>query len=161
MNAPQTLFAGLALEGVAPGWSDLWVAAILAGAGFLFWTYYGIFQRSESRLSWALMVLRGAGLLLLVLALARPTWTREGEQVDPGRVAVVLDNSRSMSLADKQGQTRYARALKAVEKLKKALAAHEGPRLAVDLFDVNGAPLKQEPPEPTVDRSDLTRAAPA
>jgi hypothetical protein len=160
MNAPQALFAGVALEGVSPGWWGLvWLAAIVAGAGFLFWTYRGIFQRSERQLTWALMLLRGAGLLLLVLALAKPTWTRESEQVDPGRVAVVLDNSRSMSLPDRTGAARYARARAALEALQKALAERKGPRVEVDLFDINGAPLREgPPPQPSVDKSDLARA---
>jgi hypothetical protein len=46
-----------------------------------------------------------------------------------------------------------------VENLQKALAGRKGPVVKVDLFDVNGAPLKDgPPPEPTVDRSDLARA---
>jgi uncharacterized membrane protein len=98
-------------------------------------------------------------LILLVLALAKPTWTRESVQVDPGRVAVILDNSRSMSLADSTGATRYARATAAVEKLRKALEGGRGPALAVDLFDVNGSALKEgAPASPTIERTDLAAA---
>ena len=80
-----------------PGPGSLLIAA---GAGFLAWTYRGIYLRTGRRLIWWLLLLRAAGLLALVLALAKPTWTRENDLVDPGRVAVVLDNSASMSLAD-------------------------------------------------------------
>ena len=153
-------FAAFRLEGVAPSWAWLWLLLLAAGAGVLFLTYRGIFQRSERRLSWGLMLLRAAGLLLLVLALARPTWTRENERVEAGRVVVVVDTSRSMSLPDVGGGTRYAKARDAVGRLTKALAdGRGGPPLAVDLFDIEGAPLKDGlPAEPTADRTDLTRA---
>jgi hypothetical protein len=154
------LFAELALEGVSPHWYGrlLWLVLIVLGAAFLLWTYRGMFLRSERRLTWALMLLRGAGLLLLVLALARPTWTREADQTDPGRVAVVLDTSRSMSLPDHTGAPRYTRARAAVEKLTRALESRPGARLAVDLFDVTGAPLAAVPQQPTADQTDLARA---
>jgi hypothetical protein len=157
MNTMHGLFAGLTLEGVGTGW--LWLVFLVLGAAFLYWTYLGIFQRSGSRLTWSLMLLRGTGLLLLVLALAKPTWTRETDQIDPGRVAVILDNSRSMGLADASATTRYARARAAVESFTKALDAASGPRVSVNLYDINGAPLKDGMPEkPEVDRTDLGRA---
>jgi hypothetical protein len=160
MNTMQPFFAGLALEGVpGGGWGWLWLVFIVAGAAFLYWTYLGIFQRSESRLTWTLMLLRGTGLMLLVLALAKPTWTRETDQIDPGRVAVIVDNSRSMGRNDASGTSRYTRARTAIESFTKALSSGSGPRVAVDLFDINGAPLKDGmPAEPTVDRTDLGRA---
>ncbi len=159
MTSPCSLFAGFVLEGVSPSWWWLWVVLSLVGAAFLAWTYHGIFQRSERRLTWALLLLRATGLVLLILALAKPTWTRESVQVDPGRVAVILDNSRSMSLADSSGSTRYARAVAAVGKLKKDLESGSGAALAVDLFDINGIPLKDgPPPTPAVERTDLARA---
>jgi len=142
-----------------------WVWLVLAAAGFwvLFRTYRGIFQRSERRLTWWLMGLRGAALLAIVLALAKPTWTRATEIVDPGRLAVVLDDSLSMSLPDATGQSRYARALDAVTALRQAVqapgAADSSSRVEVDLFDVNGAPVAADPPpEPRAERTDLVRA---
>jgi uncharacterized membrane protein len=157
---PPPAFAAFRFEGVDPGWAWLWLLLLVAGAALLGFTYWGIFQRSERRLTWGLMLLRGVGLLLLVLALAKPTWTRENEQVEPGRVVVVVDNSRSMSLPDASGTPRYARARAAVEQLTAALGdSRAGPRLAVDLFDVEGRPLKDGLPEkPTAERTDLTKA---
>jgi uncharacterized membrane protein len=160
MMAHLPLLADLHFEGVSPSWWWLWPLLFVAGAGFLAWTYHGIFQRSERRLTWWLMGLRGLGLFLLVLILAKPTWTRENEQVDPGRVAIIVDNSRSMSLPDSSGATRYARARSTVEQLKKSLEAdRKGTRLVVDLFDITGAVLKDGLPEqPTVERTDLGEA---
>src|SRR5262249_10072777 len=93
------------------------------------------------------------------LMLAKPTWTRESEEVEPGRVAIVLDTSRSMSLPDASGVSRYERAKQAVESLKAKLTSKgSGAKLVVDLFDINGAPLKEVPKEATGDFTDLTRA---
>jgi hypothetical protein len=160
MKTQGTLLADLHFEGVSPSWWWLWVLLILAGALFLFRTYHGIFQRSERRLTWWLLALRGLGLLLLVLILSKPTWTRESEQVDPGRVAIIVDNSRSMSLPDSSGATRYSRARSAVEQVKKALESkREGARVVVDLFDITGTLLKEGLPEqPAVERTDLGEA---
>ncbi len=159
MKMDAILFAALRLEGVRSPWGWLWAVGLVAGAGMLYYTYRGIFLRSEHRLAWWLMGLRAVGLLLLVLMLAKPTWTREHEEVQPGRVAIIIDTSRSMTLPDPTGATRYARATAAVEQIKKALAADtKGPALKVELFDVTGAPLQEVPKEATGDVTDLTRA---
>jgi hypothetical protein len=159
MMASAMLFAVFRLEAVSLRWAWLWVLVILAGAAFLYWTYRGIFERSGRDLSWWLMALRGVGLLLLLLMLAKPSWTREREEVEPGRVAIVLDNSRSMSLPDGSGSTRYERAKQAAERLRTKLTERTGgARLEVDFFDITGAPLKEMPKEPTADFTDLTRA---
>jgi hypothetical protein len=159
MTTLYPAFAALALEGVSPRWWWVWPILAALGGVFLVWTYRGIFLRSGRRLTWGLMLLRGLGLLLLALALAQPTWTRETDETDPGRVAVILDNSRSMSLPDRTGAPRYLRARAAVERLTHALGSGRDMRMVVDLFDINGAALPEGiPNEPTVDRTDLARA---
>ena len=158
MMPPIWPLGALRFEGV--GHPLLWLLLILAGAGVLFWTYLGALRRAGGRLSWFLMILRGVGLLALVLALAKPTWTRESETVDPGRIAVVLDNSASMSLPDPSGKPRYALALESLGKLREAIDAdRSGPKMEVDLFDVNGEAIAGgKPPEaPAVERTDLAR----
>jgi uncharacterized membrane protein len=157
MSATRLLLADhLAFENVERPW--LWILLAVLGAAVLVATYRGIFQRSERRLTWLLMALRGAGLLALFLALARPSWTSESDVVDAGRVAVVVDNSLSMSLADASKKPRYALAKEAVAKLKKGLEARPG-RLEVDLFDINGGPLEEGlPDKPLVEQTDIARA---
>src|SRR5512143_3804558 len=86
----------------------LWLLLVAAGVWGLFAIYRGIYQRTERKLTWVLMTMRGAGLLALVLAIAKPTLTSRTERVEPGRLAVVLDNSLSMSLADVSGKSRYS-----------------------------------------------------
>lgn len=158
MLAVRPLFAIIQFENVENPW--LWLALTLAGAGILFVTYRSIARRSERRLAWWLMLLRGAGLAALGLALAKPTWTGASDLVDPARVAVVLDNSQSMSLADTSGTSRYALAKDAIEQLRKGLKeSPAGARMQIDLFDIKGAPLEGGMPEqPTVERTDLARA---
>src|SRR4051794_40622005 len=154
------LFGAWRLEGFSGFGFLIWGLLFLFGSAFLVWTYRGIYERSGRRpLTWWLLGLRGAGVLLLVLMLARPTWTREREEVEPGRVAVVVDTSRSMSLPDGTGSTRYARAKLAAEELKREFAAKsKDGRLEVDFFDVTGAPIKELPKEPLTDYTDLTRS---
>ncbi|MBP87061.1 MAG: hypothetical protein CMJ64_10155 [Planctomycetaceae bacterium] len=148
------MLASLEFEGVRHSW--LWIILIIAGAGVLYWTYREIFQRSERRVTWGLMALRAAGLLGLVLALAKPTWTDENESIDPGHLAVVLDNSISMSL-----EGRYAKATEAVSQLRGQIESdRSGPRVKVDVFDVTGTRITDDiPKEPRQERTDLTNSA--
>jgi uncharacterized membrane protein len=138
----------------------LWALALAAGIWWLYTTYRGIFERSQRRLTWFLFALRCAGIAALVLALLKPVWVRRQDIVEPGRVPIVLDNSLSMSLPDATGQPRYQRARDAADRLRADIAAQRaGPRLAADLFDINGLPLAQSLPEqPTIERTDLARA---
>jgi hypothetical protein len=92
--------------------------------------------------------------------LAKPTWTRETQWVDAGRVAIVLDNSQSMSLPVPSGESRYEVGRKTAERLRKTLEARRGDaRLEVDYFDIRGeASGKDLPAQPGVERTDLTLA---
>jgi uncharacterized membrane protein len=159
MNANLAVLAALRFENVATPW--LWLLLTVGGAALLFFTYWGIFRRSERRVTWALMLLRGVGLLALLLALAKPTWTSENTTIDAGHLGVILDNSRSMTLPDANGKPRYAVAREALDRLRKALDADRSGRLlTIDLFDINGTLLEKgvPPDQPTVERTDLARA---
>ncbi len=157
MTGIRPLFALLRFEGVAHPWA--WLILLIAGAAFLAWTYHEIAQRAERRLCLGLMVLRAAGLLALVLAQAKPTWTHESALVDPGRLAVVVDNSASMSLADPSGPTRFTLAERAVERLRDALDAGRGSPVALDVFDITGEPVANgQALKPVIERTDLARA---
>lgn len=151
-------FAAITFDNVAHAW--LWWLLVIAGAAWLYHTYRGIFERTERRLAWGLMALRGAGLLALLLALSKPTWTREQVEINPGHVALVLDNSVSMSLPDSSGKSRYALAVGAARNLQQALeSTADGPRVEVDLFGVDGARLKDGIPEkPLLKSTDLVKA---
>ncbi len=160
MTASTILFAVFRFEGVSWLWSWLWLLVHPRRCCLSVLELSRHLPALRRNLSWWLMGLRGTGLLLLLLMLAKPSWTREREEVEPGRVAIVLDNSRSMSLPDSSGSTtRYERARQAAESLRQKLTASTGgARLEVDLFDITGAPMKEIPKEPTADFTDLTRA---
>ncbi|MFO0880374.1 MAG: hypothetical protein U0840_23765 [Gemmataceae bacterium] len=159
MTASSMLFATLRLEGLTGRWGWVWPLFLLAGAAFLVWTYHGIYVRSGRRLAWWLFALRATGLLLLFLMLAKPTWTQATEEVDPGHVAIVVDTSRSMTLPDTEGKSRYDRTRQVVESLQSRLRQRTGAGpLEVDLFDIQGAPLASLPAEPVAEFTDLTRA---
>ncbi|MBQ18399.1 MAG: hypothetical protein CMJ65_14880 [Planctomycetaceae bacterium] len=145
------------LQNVNSGW--LWLLGIAVGAGLLFYAYRSIFRRTERRLTWLLLGLRGAGILALLLALARPVWTEDTTLVDPGRLAVVIDNSQSMSLAHSGEKSRYELARAAVEQLTRQIEEGEGAKVQVELFDITGEPLEDGPPaKPLEDVTDLIRA---
>jgi uncharacterized membrane protein len=154
----MSVLAAIRFDNVAHAW--IWLLLALGGAVLLFRTYTKIFARSERRLTWLLMGLRGFGLIALLLALAKPTWTRDLTDVAPGRVAVVIDNSVSMQLAAAGGSSRYDAAKQAVRSLELSLNdAKSGPHVTVDLFDVQGQRLADSPPaEPRVRSTDLVRA---
>jgi uncharacterized membrane protein len=138
----------------------VWWLLLIAGAVWLYYTYRAIFERTERRLAWGLMALRGAGLVALLLALAKPTWTRELVETNSGHVGLVVDNSVSMSLPDPSGKSRYALAVAAAQSLQQALeSTAEGPRVEVDLFGVDGARLTGGLPEkPLLKSTDLVKA---
>ena len=145
------------LENVGSVWP--WLLGIVAGAALLFAVYHSIFLRTEHRLTWVLLGLRGVGILALLLALARPVWTEDSSVVDPGRLAVVLDDSRSMSLAHSGGKSRYEWAREAVERLTRQVEEGEGAEVRVELFGMDGKPIDGEPAaEPTGQVTDLVRA---
>ena len=140
----------------------LWGMLFVAGAWLLWAVYRQIAERTDSRRVWLLMGLRAAGIVALLLALAKPTWTHERRDVDAGHIAVVVDNSVSMSLADPSGQSRFARATQAVGKLRGVEGNSNGPQTKIALFDINGQPLGDTlPKEPKVERTDLVRAVTA
>ena len=62
-----------------------------------------------------------------------------------------------MSLPDEKGGTRDARATAGLDRLRRTLEAVKGPRLVLDLFDIEGNALAKVPDKPTVDRTDLEK----
>src|SRR5260370_522359 len=93
MTACVIVFGAFRLEGLSGYWGAVWLLLFAGGVVFLFWTYRGIYQRSGRGLTWWLLALRGAGVCLLVLMLVKPVLTRERDEVEPGRVAIVVDTS--------------------------------------------------------------------
>jgi hypothetical protein len=154
----MTALAALTFDSIgrSAGSVLVWTAATVLGAIVLVLTYRAIFRRSGGRrLAWLLLGLRAVGLAALWLMIAKPTWTGAEEKTDAGRVAVILDNSISMSLSDSAGKERYRQAREALDQIRKG-AINRG--LVADVFDINGNPLAEIPNEPKAERTDLARA---
>jgi uncharacterized membrane protein len=155
------VIAALSFDGIgtSPVSVTLWIAGIVFAAAFLVWTYWGIFRRSERNLAWGLFALRAGGLLLLALTLAKPSWVSRRSAEEPARVAVILDDSASMSLSDSGGPTRYEQAKQALDRLRAALENRHGKKVAVDVYDILGNELPSGPkPEAAAEQTNLAAA---
>ncbi|MBY0231813.1 MAG: hypothetical protein K2W96_21205, partial [Gemmataceae bacterium] len=150
----MTIFAALRFEGLSGWWGALWLVLVLAGGAFLFWTYRGIHQRSGRSVTWWLLGLRGLGLLFLAIMFARPAWTRAADHLDKGQVAVVLDDSRSMTLPAASGRPRYEEAKAALARIRAKLPAGTD----VVLFDIAGNRIKEPPARAEGGFTDLSSA---
>lgn len=71
-------------------------------------TYAGVRGKSTRRDRWILSGLRVASLVVLVLCLFRPMLLLSAAIPQRNFVAVLLDDSRSMTIADRDGKTRAA-----------------------------------------------------
>jgi hypothetical protein len=113
---PEALRIGLALLAAA--------IAVLA----LAWRRQG---HPPRRLA-ALLGLRSAALLVLLVLLCRPVWTADGHDGATPRLAVLIDRSESMSLVE-SGESRYARAARFAR--EKLLAAARSRGWQEDLYE--------------------------
>ncbi|MEI7436623.1 MAG: glutamine amidotransferase [bacterium] len=132
--------SGFTLEsGASGGW---WLIAAIAAIAIVPWLYRDIFRLAPRRLAWTLLVLRLTGLIALLLALIKPVWTSHTETIEPGVVAVVVDDSLSMSLADASGRSRAARAAEAARSFARTVekTPPDKPRCVVAWFDGRGQP---------------------
>lgn len=63
------------------------------------------------------LILAGTGALALVVAAAGPTWVEEGDRLEPGRLVVLVDGSRSMDVKDRDGKPRSVRVADLLERI--------------------------------------------
>lgn len=94
-----------------------------------------------------LVGLRGLGLAILLVLLARP-YVLDAESARERReVLLLVDKSRSMAL-EEQGQTRFDRAIRLARELQRALD-RQGFKVAVAAFDAEVSTLDLSRPEAT------------
>jgi hypothetical protein len=108
----------------------------------------------------ALVALRGFGLLTALVLLARPVVFSAETAHDRRTVAVLLDRSRSMALAE-DGATRYRRAISWTQDVLAPAVAHQGLRIESFVFDAAATPLPLSMAEqgtPDGSRTDLAGA---
>src|SRR5213075_3203100 len=84
------------------------VAAAMAIAVAALWTYRGLSAAERTRDRVILIGLRIAALAVLLLCLFRPTLVLKAAVPQQNFLGVLVDDSRSMAIADREGQTRGA-----------------------------------------------------
>jgi uncharacterized membrane protein len=129
------------LEWTAPQWAVIVASAV----GLLCWALVlrgprGWAARTVEALGW------GLALLALCVAVARPVWVEEEGRVEPGRIAVLVDGSRSMAVIE-EGRPRSVAADELVRRLS-------GPNTDVFAFGSDlrpGSPSKYDLPATDVE----------
>ncbi len=118
-------------------WPLLLIAAV--GAVFLTVRFYGQSRpHPPEGLGRALVILRATALLLLVLAVAGPIFSRIFSRDVAGQLVFLLEDSASMELADgASGVTRWTRALETAARIDSALSAR-GLDINIRLIRGNG-----------------------
>ena len=116
----------------------LWLAFLAAAAigGVALFSYWRPLVPLTSAQRGVLMALRASGLALVVLFLCRPIVLRPPSASRDIVVPVLVDVSRSMAIADADGQARLARAVHALEAdILPALAGVSG-RFTPELYGI-------------------------
>jgi uncharacterized membrane protein len=152
------LIANFYFEHFEPVW--FWLLVLAFALALLVSTYAGMYRRSGRPLAWWLLGLRLAGVGLLLLAILKPVWSHQLRRVTRPVLAVVVDNSESMSLpaegADGRSLPRYQWAR---DWLDQAPVAQQLARdFDVKWFGIDGRPLEKLPGEPEVEQTDLVDA---
>ncbi len=158
---PHLLLAAITLENFDPPW--FWCGLIVASMALLVLTYHGIWRRSGRRLAWVLLALRAVGVAALLVALVKPVWKTQTQHTDKPQLAVIVDDSQSMSLPHGQGAAedqapRYDKARRWIDNLREEPAIEE--RFELRMFDVSGRPIEPAklPDQPNAEQTDLVRA---
>ena len=84
------------------------VTAVTAAAIIALFTYRGVSAANRTRDRVVLIGLRVAALVVLLFCLFRPTLVLKAAVPQQNFLGVLVDDSRSMSIADRDGQTRAA-----------------------------------------------------
>lgn len=93
---------GLGIPG--GGWAGAGLFALLLVVCFLAWRALG--SERDPRRRRILLIARVVTATLIFLAAAQPRWTAERVQRIPGRLALVFDASRSLTIGRREGESR-------------------------------------------------------
>ena len=112
--------------------------------------------------TWWLLGLRLAGVAALLVSLIKPSWTTVFERTERPRVAVVIDDSQSMSIMQRVGNTdqwvsRYNQALSWLRDSAAGKMLRD--KFDVTVFNIAGdeLPMDHLPTEPAAEQTDLVR----
>ncbi len=158
----KCIFASLVFQKMNPPW--FWILLMTGCLLFLVLTYRDIFRLSKRKLAWVLLLIRCLGVLLLLAALVKPGWQDRIEQTEIPQLAVIFDNSQSMSLAQplRPGDWihRYPFVRDWIDLSPHAQDLKK--RFEVRWFDILGKEIPPDsaalPEEPAVEQTDLIRA---
>ena len=159
MNASHCL-AEVTLQNFDPPW--FWIFLAIGSLGVLALTYRDIYRRSGRRLTWTLFIVRALGLMVLIAALIKPAWRHVSQETERPQIAVIVDDSQSMSLPPSgdgaRQATRYQQARWWLNESPAGKALRD--RFDVRLFDVAGREREAGdlPAEPNAEQTDLVRA---
>lgn len=160
MNDSSLNFAALTFDNADPLW--FWALLAIAALALIAYTYRSIYKRSGRKLTWLLFGLRTFGVFAVMLALIKPAWTLTTSSTLQPKLALIVDNSQSMSILHAApGSQDYTARYK---RLLKFLDSPQGKNLrqAFDItaLDINGAPLDMNnlPSEPTSEQTDLVQS---
>ena len=152
--------ARMTLQNADPGW--FWVLLLIAAVAFLAFTYLDIYRRSGRKLAWILFTARALAVLLLLAALVKPALRQVTEKRELPQLALIVDDSQSMSLAQPAGvgelTPRYRQASGWLRDSEAARKLRQD--FTVRLFDSGGRELDRGalPEEPNAEQTDLVRA---
>lgn len=137
-----------------PSWALLLVALAILGLALLAYRHAAGIGRRQRAL---LVALRAAALALVVVCLLRPMVLQAPADRQEGVVAVLVDVSRSMGIADADGMTRLERA---GALLSRELVPALSPRFRVESFAFGDrvTPAADTALVATADRTDLADA---
>jgi len=151
--------AGLILQNFDPPW--FWALLIIVSLAILLATYRDIRRRSGRNLTWILLTLRMLAVLALLVALVKPAWRHVIHETERPHLAVIVDNSQSMSVPQPSGDdwsTRYQRTLQWLRESPDGRTLRD--RFDLHFFDVAGRRLDADdlPAEPNAEETNLVRA---
>jgi len=105
---------------------SVWLIAILAifTGGILYWIYIP-WRSLEPQKRRTLLALRVVAALVFLLAMLRPSLVRTDKEATPATLAILVDGSRSMTLADGTGKSRWESQQNVIRTLSEGLSGSD------------------------------------
>lgn len=119
MSALDWLLGGSLAAGGELVWATSPVVVAVAAAGALVaWVLVALRDGRDGQARWAELALWAGALVVLVAALAGPSWVEADGRLEPGKLVVLVDSSASMGVLE-DGDLRAAGVERALDKLRR------------------------------------------
>jgi len=145
---------------LASPWGVRTVLLLLAGGLVLVGVGY-LRAPAGGRVRWIPALIRAAGLAILALCLLRPTLVLSTVVPQQNLVAILIDDSRSMAIADLEGRTRGAVARELFADQASSLLGELSERFVVRHYGFAGEPSRIRSAEELTFQGSRTRIGPA